>query len=164
METALAVLIILTAVLHGTLTIAHDFLSAQDTIMESWREMEERLGERARTRISVDEPATVDLLGYTVVVTLANEGSTKLADFDRWDVIAQYDVDNDGDHDIVEWLSYSEGDCYWSKDIGESFEPDILNPGEVMTITIHVSSEISTTGQAIIGTPNGITTSKGFAR
>ena len=164
METALAVLIILTVVLYGAVTIVHDYLSAQDAIMESWREMEERLGERARTRISVDEPGTVDLLGYTVEVTLANEGSTKLADFDRWDVIAQYDINNDGDHDIVEWLSYSEGGCYWSKDIGGNFEPDILNPGEVMTITIHVSSPVSTTGQAIIGTPNGVTTSKDFAR
>ena len=160
METAIAVLIILTVVLFGVLTLTQVYLSAQDTILESWRVMEERLGDRARTRISVDEPGTVDLLGYTVVVTLANEGSSKLADFDRWDVIAQYDSNNDGHHDIVEWLSYSD----WSEAIGENFEPGILNPGEVMTITIHVSSEISTTGQAIIGTPNGVTTSKDFAR
>ena len=131
------------------------------------------MGERARTQISsVGAEATGQ---KTVEVILENEGDTKLADFDQWDVIVQYDTNDDGDHDVVEWLSYgstqemlrggewgnSDGDA-----IGDIFEPKIFNPGEVMTITLVISSsvEISSTGVAIIGTPNGITASKDFTR
>ncbi len=166
METAIATLIILTVVLFGVLTLTHAYLSAQDTILESWREMEERLGDRARTDLS-PVSAETNGLGSQVYVTLSNDGDTKLADFDQWDVIVQYDTDNDGDHDVVEWFSYHAPpplNGEWSKAIGENFEPGIFNPGETMAITIAVSSEISSTGVAIIATPNGISTSKDFTR
>ena len=164
MEASIAALIILTVVLFGVLTLTYAYISAQDTILESWREMEERLGDRARTQIS-SVGATTD--GDTVTLTLENEGEIKLADFDQWDVIVQYDTDNDGDHDAVEWLSYNYVETIYlmsgewgnnkGEDIGEVFEPGIFNPGEAMTITLVVSSEITHTGVAIIGTPNGIT-------
>ena len=163
METSIAALIILTVVLFGVLTLTHAYLSAQDTILESWREMEERLGERARTQISSVGAETKNN-GLTVEVTLRNEGDTKLADFDQWDVIVQYDT---GGGQRFKWLSYVTGVPVldqWSEDIGEVFEPGIFNPGEVMTITIGVSPAITPTGQAIIATPNGITTSAAFTR
>jgi len=127
------------------------------------------LGERARTEISADGPGTVDPLGHTVVVTLTNEGSTKLADFDQWDVIVQYDSDGDN---VVKWLSYVEGGPGWASDkwsegIEDVFEPGIFNPKEKMTITMSVSSPITPTGQAgqaFIATPNGITASAVFTR
>ena len=168
METAIAALIVLTVVLFGALTIVQGYLSSQDAIMTSWREMEERLGERARTKISVDGPGTVvDSPGHTVVVTLTNEGSTKLADFDQWDVIVQYDSDG---NNVVKWLSYVKGgpgwrSDEWSEGIEDVFEPDIFDPGETMVITMSVSSEITPTGQAgraIIATPNGVSDEREF--
>jgi hypothetical protein len=167
METAIVSLIIITVALFGALTITHVYLSSQDAILASWREMEERLGERARTDLSPIRVEMQESWPNIVDVTLGNEGDTKLADFDQWDVIVQYDTDNDGDHDVVEWLSYHDppSNSEWSENIGEVFEPDIFNPGEVMTITLVVSSaEITRTGVAIIGTPNGITTSAAFTR
>jgi len=167
METAIAALIILTVVLFGVLTLTYAYISAQDTILESWREMEERLGDRARTNLS---PVGAEAIGQkTVEVILENEGDTKLADFDQWDVIVQYDTDDDGDHDVAEWLTYVTSMPMagnWSQSIGEVFEPGIFNPGEAMTITLVISSsvEISSTGVAIIATPNGITASKDFTR
>jgi archaellum component FlaF (FlaF/FlaG flagellin family) len=166
METAIAALIVLTIVLFGVLTLTYAYISSQDTILESWREMEERLGDRARTNLS-PVSASTNLLGTQVYVTLSNEGNTKLADFGQWDVIAQYDTDEDGDYDAVQWFTYYDGvpmNGEWTTAIGEVFEPDIFNPGEVMTITIMVSSEISSTGVAIIATPNGISASKDFTR
>ena len=167
MEASIAALIVLTVVLFGVLTLTYAYISAQDTILESWREMEERLGDRARTQISSVGAEFQEPWLNIVDVTLRNEGDTKQADFDQWDVIVQYDTDNDGDHDVVEWLRYHDppSNGEWSQNIGEVFEPDIFNPGEVMTITLVVSSvEISSTGVAIIATPNGISTSKDFTR
>ena len=166
MEASISALIILTVVLFGALTLTYAYISAQDTILESWREMEERLGERARTNLS-PVSAETNGSGSQVYVTLSNDGDTKLADFDQWDVIVQYDTDDDGDHDAVEWLTYHAPppiDGEWSKAIEENFEPGIFNPGETMAITISVSSEISSTGVAIIATPNGISASKDFTR
>jgi archaellum component FlaF (FlaF/FlaG flagellin family) len=173
METAIVSLIIITVALFGALTITHVYLSSQDAILASWREMEERLGERARTDLSVVGTEIIDL-GYTVVVTLTNEGSTKLADFDQWDVIVQYDSTDDGNYDVVEWLSYPEEakigedppSHQWrvkniyapaSTPTLEVFEPDIFNPREKIMIKLRVSPAITPTGQAIIVTPNGIT-------
>ncbi len=163
METSIATLIILTVVLFGVLTMTQVYLSAQDTILESWREMEERLGDRARTQISAVGAETKDL-GFTVEVTLRNEGDTKLADFDQWDVILQYNGADSEEH--VEWCQYASGTgCWWSKGvISGDFEPGILNPDEQVQITIIPTEEITPAGRAIIATPNGISTSKDFTR
>jgi archaellum component FlaF (FlaF/FlaG flagellin family) len=175
METAIAALIILAIVLFGVLTMTQVYLSSQDAILESWREMEERLGERARTDLAAVGAKTIEP-GYTVTVTLRNEGSTKLADFNHWDVIVQYDREGSGN--VVKWLSYvdvdPESNCnpswfgldQWCKDIGDVFEPKIFNPEEAMTITIGLTIQIGqpTTNTVIIATPNGISASAVFTR
>jgi len=167
METAIAALIILTVVLSGVLTITQVYLSSQDAILESWREREERRGERARTQISAVGAEMQEPWDNIVDVTLRNEGDTKLADFDQWDVIVQYDSTGDGNHDVVKWLSYDSGTWdKWSEDIRNVFEPGIFNPREVMTITLVVTPSIwqPSTNMVIIGTPNGISASPVFTR
>ena len=137
METAITGLIVITVLLLAILNLSHSFLSSQDAVLESWREMEERLGERARTDISPLE-ATTKPGGATVEVILRNEGDTKLADFDQWDVILQY---ASGD---VQWYPYGAGRSKWGKSIyldysegtGESFDKKILNPGEEIVIQV----------------------------
>jgi len=169
MEASIAALIILTVVLFGVLTLTYAYISAQDTILESWREMEERLGDRARTNLS---PVGAETISETMVeVTLSNDGDTKLADFDQWDVIVQYDS---AGGNVVEWLSYSTEESLMSgewgnnngEDIGDILEPGIFNPGEVMTITLVVAPTVAlgTTNLATIATPNGITASTVFTR
>lgn len=161
MEASIAALIILTVVLFGVITMTHAYLSAQDTILESWREMEERLGERARTDISLGETSVTSV---TVTSTLTNEGDTKFADFDEWDVILQYNGADSQEH--VEWCEYGLlTPCWWYKGtISGDFEPGILNPGEEVQITIIATKEITPTGRAIIAAPNGITASAAFTR
>ncbi len=161
METSIATLIILTVVLFGVLTMTQVYLSAQDTILESWREMEERLGERARTNISLGATSATTI---TVTTILTNDGDTKLADFDQWDVILQYNGADSEEH--VEWCQYASGTgCRWYKGtISGDFEPGILNPGEEVQITIIATKEITPTGRAIIATPNGIIASDDFTR
>jgi hypothetical protein len=174
METALAALIILTVVLYGAVTVIHDYLSAQDAIMTSWREMEERLGERARTDIS-PLGAETQSAGAIVEVILRNEGDTKLADFDQWDVIVQY-YRASGQY-LINWLPYTEvespGDNEWtvagiylsaSEATPEVYEPGILNPGEEMVIRMKVKPPVgpATTNLATIATPNGVSATAVF--
>ena len=157
MDTALSGLIIIMILLLAVITLSYSFLSTQEAVVDSWQEMEERMEERVRTDL-LPIGAVASSGGSFVDVTLRNEGSTKLTDFDQWDVIVQYDSTGDGNCDIVDWFSYDYGE--WSEGIGDIFEPGIFNPGEVMTITIAVSPEVTSTttnNRVIIATPNGIT-------
>lgn len=171
METAITGLIIITVLMLAVLTLSHSFLSSQDAVLESWREMEERLGERARTDLSPVSAGTISA-GAVVEVTLRNEGDTKLADFDQWDVILQY-YDGGGQYHL-DWYPFGPGQDQWSvydifldaPTVPEAFDPDILNPGEEVVIWISVSPAVGspTTNLVTIATPNGISTSTVFTR
>lgn len=163
METVIPAAIIIGLLLLAVLTVTEQALSAQEAAAESWREMQERMGERARTALSfISAETESDLVGSTVTITFSNDGDTKLADFEQWDVIVQYDSTGNGDYDVVEWLPYAEAgpvDDEWgvSEILPDAFDPDILNPEEEMVIELRVSPAITITGRAIIATPNGIT-------
>jgi len=171
METIITGLIIASLLLLVGLTLAEAFLSSQDAILESWREMEERLGERARTDLSPGGAQTISS-GSVVEVTLRNEGDTKLADFDQWDVILQYY--DSGGHYYTEWYPFGSGQNEWdvwdifleAPTVHEVFDVDILNPGEEVVIWVSVLPQVGagTTNLATIATPNGITASTVFTR
>lgn len=169
MENALTGLIVTTILLLAVLTMGQSYLTTQSAILESWREMEERLGERARTSLSPVQAET-SLGGTSVAVTVRNDGSTKLADFDRWDVIVQYHEVGGGY--IQRWLPYDElgSDNSWlvnfSAGTMDLTEPRILNPGErmVIQITLYPAVAMTTTNWVTIATPNGISASTVFTR
>jgi len=172
MESAITGLILITLLLISVLTLAHALLSVQDQAIASYREMTDRLLDVARTDIASADLATVS--GNALVeVTVRNEGQTKLADYEDWDVIVQYDT-GASDH-IIEWLPYeSVGSLrqwkvkglYLDADaaIEERFDPHILNPGEELVVQLWLSPTIgiSTTNLVTIGTPQGITASTVF--
>jgi len=165
METAIAAVIILTVFLFAVFTSTLDFFSAQDAMLESWQEMEERTEERARTSITAIGAETDDD-GDIVEVTLRSNGNIKLADFDQWDVILQYESVF-GSH--IEWYGPDEwtyGTYLDAPDVADVFDPGILNPGEEMVIWVSVSPavKVGSTNLALIGTPNGITASTVFTR
>jgi hypothetical protein len=167
METAIPAIIIIGLLMLATLTLAEQSLSSQDAVSKSWREMQERLEERTRTDLSPIAAQTINA-GATVELTLRNDGDTKLADFDQWDVILQYGSGSGN----AEWYPYGSGSDEWdvggiyldaSQSTPEAFDPDILNPGEEMVIWVWVSPPVGT-HQAIVATPNGITASTVFTR
>ena len=165
METAITALIIIAVLMLSVLALAERSLTAQATIAESTRQLQERTGERARTNLMPLGARTVNS-GNSVEVILRNMGGTKLADFNQWDVFLQYTDVAASYH--VEW--YSSGK--WTEQIyltttplaAEVFEPGILNPGEEMVMTINVSPGVraGTTNLATIVTPNGIRASAVF--
>ena len=170
METAIVAVIIVAIILSGTLTIARSYFSSQDAILSSWREMEERRGERVRTLLAAEGGTTADS-GGTVEVTLKNEGDTKLADFKRWDVILHYYGSDDSYN--VKWYPYGTGTNQWTvagiyldaaNNVAEVYDPGILNPGEEAVIKVSVQPTVSS-GTAVFflaGTPNGISASISF--
>jgi len=158
METVIPATIIITLLLLTTLVISEQSLASQEAVSESWREMQERLEERARTDLTPVGAETISA-GSIVSITLRNDGDTKLADFDQWDVILQYGGN-------AEWYPYGSGEKYWTRTINEAFDPGILNPGEEMMIWVWVNPPVGspTTNLATIATPNGITASAVFTR
>jgi len=167
METAITALIIISILMLSVLALSERSLSAQATISEASGAMQERMGERARTDLAAMGAATTPGGDY-VSVTLKNAGSTKLADFNRWDVILQYTDGAGGYH--VTWYPYSSKwtkTIYMDADMGvaEVVEPDILNPGEEMVVLVDVSPYLvgtGTTNLATLSVPNGIRASSVF--
>jgi hypothetical protein len=176
MESALVSLIIITVALFGFLTLTDSYLSMQDTLMVARQEMEERDQERARTELTLVGAETLSN-GAIVAITLKNEGATRLADFDQWDVVIQY-YTGAGVY-VTNWFPYVEtampGDNQWAVAglytsaagaVPEVYEPGILNPGEEIVIQVKVLPEIGadTTNLATIAVSNGVSQSAIFMR
>ena len=136
-----------------------------DTMCDSWKEQEAQMTDRSHTSITaVSSNTTAD--GSQVKITVRNGGNTSMANFDCWDVIVRY---GEGD---VQWLPYSPAAPGWtvssfSHEGGpEVFDPNILNPGEEMTVLLQLSPPVGQdyTNLATMATPNGVTTSISFLR
>jgi len=160
METAIAALIIIAILLFAILTVSHRLLSAQDSITQTWREMEASALDRAHTDLTVLKAQTTPVLGNTVWITLQNDGETKLSDLDQWDVLLQYTGTDGLQH--VEWYSYN---VSWTVSITDVVDPQIFNPGEEMIVQVSPLSPAVASGStnvATVVTPNGISATAVF--
>jgi hypothetical protein len=181
MDSALSSIILFTVGIFAALTISHTFLETQDFLWTSEQARQEDILERGRTDLEITSAET-QASGSIVRVKVRNSGQTKLADFDRWDVVVQYyseplfeeapDIYN------VEWLPYAEtspntmqwtvSGIYVNADTltPEVFEPGILNPDEELVIQAVVSPTVAmtTTNLITVNTLNGISTSSHFMR
>ncbi|MAU02004.1 MAG: hypothetical protein CL608_33125 [Anaerolineaceae bacterium] len=175
METVLTAFIVFTLLLFSAGALFEGALTAQDTVQAAWQEMEERAGEQARTSLVATDAQTKSS-GSVVELTLQNNGSVKLTDFDQWDLIIQHYTAS-SNYDIA-WLPYVPGEPSndeWSV-VGiymdaatlapELFEPGILNPGEEMIIRARVSPPVgpNSTNFASLSTANGVGVTAVFTR
>ena len=151
MESAIPAVIILTLLLVLSMTLAEQILVSHQVAAESWMAMEERQLDRSQTRISVVEANAPS--GTRVQVLVRNDGQTKLADFDQWDVILRAD-------NMADWYAYPSD---WMVEIDEGIELDILNPGETMTVTLDLDS-VGSNNIVVLTTPNGVSASQVFTR
>ena len=169
MENVVSALIVIALLVLAIVGLSQVSISSQASIAESAGLMQERTGDRARTNLSSLSAQTASL-GSQVLVALKNTGSTKLADFDQWDVILQYT--DETSNPVAKWYPLGTDTNQWSEviysnassEIAEVIEPGIFNPGEEMIVTINVSPAVGTgsTNLAVIATPNGITASTVF--
>jgi hypothetical protein len=166
MENAITGLIIIGVLVLAILGLTQSSLATQAAMAEATRLMQTRLTEQARTNLTALSASTSGI-GNTVYITVKNTGTTKLADFEHWDVIVQY-ADTLGTLHL-EWSPYGE----WTQQIYasapltlEQIEPNILDPGEEMVISAPVAFTVGpdTTDQATVATPNGIVVTAVFTR
>ena len=177
MENVLSAFIIIFVLVFGTLTLSEATMTSQESIQNSFREMESRLGEQSRTSLTaVDDPMFVS--DSEAALTYENSGSTRLTDFDQWDVFVQYfDASTPSDYHI-DRMKYSEdspSDNEWtvegiyldaSDDVDEVFEPGILNPGEQIILTLNFAPQVGPgeAAQTVVVAPNGVGTTHMFIR
>jgi archaellum component FlaG (FlaF/FlaG flagellin family) len=177
MEQALVALIIIAIMISGALTLVMSAISPMDDIATSWKQMSTKANEMQRTDIAIiDTVVPEEQSGSLIELTVRNEGKISLCDFESWDMIVQYYSDNTTRS--VAWLphttsledntwtvpSYPNGITYNGSP--ETFEPNILNPGEDMKVQIQLDPPIglNTTNRATISAPNGVSARAIFQR
>ena len=170
METAIVSLICVALVVFGGMTMCQGFMTSVDTSTAGLEEIGQRDETIMRTEMS--SVSTSQPSANTLEVTLENSGQTKIADFDKWDVIVQY-YDDTGTY-YTKWLPYTEatlGDNEWEvvwirlNGAAEVFEPNVLNPEEQINIRAQLSPPVGagTTNMVVVATPNGIPASTYFS-
>ena len=171
-ECAVTAIITVALLLSGLGLLAQASFKSADTLTDAWKRMEVRAGEIARTAIAVlwttDSNPEWD-------ITISNSGEAQLLDLPSWDLIVFYTLPNGTQEQ--RWLPYTEAsspsDNQWTVtgiylDAAtldpEIFHPDILDPGEEMVIRLRLNPppKPGVNHLAVIGTPNGISTSTIF--
>ncbi len=170
METIIVSLICIALIVFGGMTMAQGFMTSVDASTTGLEEIGQRDETIMRTELT---PVSTSLPALdTLEVTLKNTGQTKLADFDKWDVIVQY-YDGTGAY-YTKWLPYATGtlgnnewEVLWIRLDGEDelFEPNVLNPEESIMIRAQLDPSVGagTTNMVVVATPGGITVSTYFA-
>jgi hypothetical protein len=172
METAFVSIICVALMVIGGMTMSQGFLSSVDTTTSNIQVLSQRDESIMRTNIQVlsaDQPSAMML-----EVTLHNTGQTKLAEFDKWDIIVH--SQNAEGQSFVTWLPFDAGILApneWNvkgiyRDASaltpDVFEPGIMNPDEEMVIQCKLDPAVGpgTVNLVSITTPNGVTVSKAF--
>ncbi len=170
METAIVSIICIALVVFGGMTMSQGFMTSVDastTGLEEIGQRDETIMRTELTPISASQPSA-----NTLEIILENSGQTRLADFDKWDIIVQYYDGTSTYH--VEWLPYTEAalddnewEVVWIRLDGEDevFEPNVLNPQEEIMIRAQLNPSVGagTTNMVILGTPSGVTASTYFS-
>jgi hypothetical protein len=173
LETAFVSIICMALMVIGGMTMAQGFLRSIDDTSANISEISERDREIMRTNISILDAS--QSANNTLAVNLSNIGQTKLAAYDKWDVIV-HSTDAGGISHVT-WLPYTDSGLNnneWQLEgiyidaeakTPEVFDPGLLNPEEEMVINCQLDPPVgpNTTNMVSISTPNGITVSKTFS-
>jgi hypothetical protein len=170
METAIISIVCIALVVFGGMTMSQGFMTSVDASTAGLEEIGQRDETIMRTELANVSATMSD--NDTLEVILENTGSTKLADFEKWDVIVQY-YGNGGTY-YTTWLPYdsetpsaNEWTVAWIHLDGaaEIFEQNILNPGEQVMIQaeLYPAAGAGSTNMVIVATPNGIPISAHFS-
>jgi hypothetical protein len=161
METIFVSLISLALIIISSVTMVFNTLQSTNKTADSWKQMEMQTGIISRTDISA-LPSS-NYTGGSLDITVRNDGQTNLTIFPKWDVIVQYDSGE------VRYVTYSDSyppqDNQWTVkgiystgETPEIFDPNVLDPGEQMVLTIVLNPSLGSgeTCRITISTPNGV--------
>jgi len=152
--------------------MANGFITSLDAGTAGLEEIGERDNTIMRTELKpISTSVSIEEGADPLEIVLENTGQTKMADFEKWDVIVQY-FDGEGNY-YVKWLPYVEGstetyewDVGWIRMNGqeEVFEPGVLNPGEQIMLQTRLDPSVGagTMNLVVISTPSGVTCSTYF--
>ena len=177
METALISIICIALMVFGGMAMSQGFMTSVDASTAGLSEIGQMTETTMRTELTPISAVITAVPGTDPLnIVLENTGQTKIADFDRWDVIVQYYSGGGGSTYNVRWLPYddtppipnNQWTVSWISLDGEdeTFEPNILNPGERITISAYIfpAVTVGTTNMVTISTPVGVTCSTYFTR
>jgi hypothetical protein len=170
METVIVSIICIALIVFGGMTMSQGFMTSVDTSTTGLEEIGQRDETIMRTEVTPIDASQPSL--DIIEVTLENTGQTKLADYEKWDIIVQYYDDTGTYH--IEWLPYTpetldenEWEVVWIRLNGtaEIYEPNVLNPEEQMMIRAQLNPPVGTgtTNMFIVATPSGVTASTYFS-
>lgn len=167
MENGLPALMIAAILMLATVLISRGGYFGADRIGQTLRETESRYGQQNRTGLTVTG-TSIDGTGANITVTVRNDGATTIADYEGMDVLVQYFGETGTRYD--KWIDFTSGALSsdtWTTGTftNDVFEPEILNTGESVDITVRVNPVVGvgTTNRAIVGTDKGVTVSTYFA-
>ena len=162
MDTILVAVVVLVLVIMSILTMTVSVFHSANSLGDAWQSMQAQSISVSETAISA--MVTGNYTGGLIDVAVQNEGRTNLYDYAGWDIIIQYQS-GDAFH-----LSYAETyppesgkwaieGIFMTDGSPEVFDPNILDPSEVMNVTINPEMEIGIgeTARIVISTPNGVT-------
>ena len=165
MENALPTLVIGALLLIASAVLTHANVESHDQLSQSFREMEARLGYRAQSELNIVS-TSMDAERNTLSLSLFNAGQTRLADYQRMDVIVIYETASGR---VTKWLPYANGVLVsdsWDLDAIEDdeFEPGLLNPGETADLVIELAEPAlaGQTNRIVIVSDAGVVTSTPF--
>jgi archaellum component FlaF (FlaF/FlaG flagellin family) len=167
MDNAIPALVIGAILLVASSLMARGTLHTYEQLGGTIKDMETRMGEQARTRLTVTS-ATLDGEGDTVMVSLRNDGQSRLANFDRVDLIVTYYSSPTASENL--WLPYEAGaptPGSWTivSIADDVHEPGILNPGETAQIQVELGATVESgkTNLIVIATDTGSSVSFPFS-
>ena len=173
METAIISIICIALLIFGGMAMSHGFMTSVDTSASGLQQIGNSVDSLIRTELTpVSTNLTADAGGDPLQIILKNTGQTKMADFDKWDIIVQYYDDAGNYH--VQWLPFVNGtNAVYEWDVGwielnggpELFDPGVLDPGEEIMIKTRLFPLVgpNTTSMVTISTPSGVTCSTYFS-
>lgn len=165
MESLVAVIVAIMLMIFAGLTMFESNVRSQQELVASWQMMEHRVDEQSRTSIEALD-ATTTTGGQYVEVTLRNNGTTRLVDFEDWDVFFNYESSSQV---VADWYPFVEllpQSNEWEiagiyveagSSTAEVIEPGIVNPGEEFVIRLRVQPavDVDTTNHFVLTTANG---------
>jgi hypothetical protein len=164
MENAIPTLVIGALLLVASALVTHSNMQAQAQLSQSFRDMQQRFGEKTQTELKISN-ATMQPDLQTLDLSVLNDGQTRLSDYAKMDLIVIYDTASGRE---TKWLPFSTTTASdtWSLSsiTNDSFEPGLLNPGETAQIVVDLA-EPAIAGQSnriVIVSDSGAATSAPF--
>lgn len=173
MSNVVVTIFVFALMMVAVMTWSQVSFGALDSGAQALKQLTDTATEVSRTDIAV---TGAQEQGAFVEVYIQNSGEIHLAQFADWDVITHH-YDGVGGY-YINRLTYTKdsnpGDQEWTvADIftddslakSEVFEPEILNPGEVMSIKLKLAPDpgAGTTNWVIVSSHNGVVASAQFA-